>query len=93
VISLGDIISRSANDSNAVVNPVISALTTVFNRIFGAGTANVSVTATQLSDASYSLTISVAITYNNEVYGIASTVQVNNGVLVLVNDTVPPPTS
>ena len=92
VISLGDIISRSAQDSQAIVGPTTTALTTVFNRIFGSGATLVSVTTNQYSAALYSLVISVQVTINGKSYGISSTVQVSNGVLVLENDEVPAPT-
>lgn len=89
VISLGDIISKSGQDQQAIITPTTNALTTVFNNIFGQGAALVSVGTTQYSEAQYSLIISVQVTLNGQTYGISSTVQVNNGVLVLENDNVP----
>lgn len=92
VISLGDILSRASNDSTAATQQAQIALTKVFGSIFGNGSINVSVTSEQVTSATYSLLIVVQVNYNNTIYGISNTVQVNNGVLVLENDTVVMPT-
>lgn len=89
VISLGDLISRSGNDANAVAGPAQTALMQVLNAIFGSGAASVSTEINQLTDASYSLVLVVQVVYQGQVYGVTPTVQVTNGVLVLQNDTLP----
>jgi hypothetical protein len=89
VISLIEIISRAGNDSQRVLGPAQEALTSVLNRIFGDNAAQVEVSAEQINDALYTLVLSVQVAVNNQVYGISSTVQINNGVLVLPNDMVP----
>lgn len=88
VISLGDIISRSPSDSQQVIAATSAALTQMFNRIFGPDVVFVNVSEQPRNDASYSLVIAVQAVIANRTYGITSSIQVKNGLLILENDAV-----
>ena len=88
VVSLGDILSRNPTDSTAVISATTDALNQLFSRIFGSTGVVVNVTEQARNDASYSLVIFVQVTVAGKPYGVSSSIQVKNGLLILDNDSV-----
>ncbi len=89
VISLNDIISRSAGDPQSVVGPTTTSLQKVFDTIFGSNSSIITVTINQIDAATYALVLSIQIMLNGQAYGFASTVNIVNGSIVMPNDLVP----
>ena len=84
MVSYMDIVS-TYTDIPTICNQCQIALTGVFTRMYGNGSAAVSVTSSTEDGVNYSITIDVTVTWNDETYGASDKFTVDSdGKIVLL---------
>ena len=89
-ISLLDTVSRYGARKEAITGPIQNELTEELLRYFPQDLIEVDVTTAAVDSVRYTVVIGIVVTIQGIPYSIDRTVTINNGILVLDNDTVTP---